>query len=321
MTTLKAPFPWFGGKSRAAHLVWAALGDVGTYCEPFAGSLACLLARPNIRGVETVNDLDGYLVNFWRAVQADPEAVAAWADWPVAELDLTARHHWLVTTGRERLDKLAADPEFFDAQVAGWWVWGLCSWIGSGWCAGNGPWRADESGVLRKLPHLSNAGRGINRQLPHLGNAGQGILSNAEQSIADWLQALSSRLRGVRITCGEWHRILGPSSTRAGGGVCGVLLDPPYPTGSDLYGEATEVYRDVWAWAEEHGNDPYLRIIVCGYEGDWTPPTGWQTVPWKAKRAFNSANGGEREQLWCSPACLPVAGRAQGLLGLEGGVA
>lgn len=23
---MKAPFPWFGGKSRAAHLVWSAFG-------------------------------------------------------------------------------------------------------------------------------------------------------------------------------------------------------------------------------------------------------------------------------------------------------
>ena len=55
---LVAPFPWFGSKSRAAHLVWQALGDVGAYCEPFAGSLACLLARASVHGVETVVDRD-----------------------------------------------------------------------------------------------------------------------------------------------------------------------------------------------------------------------------------------------------------------------
>lgn len=67
---LRAPFPWFGGKSRVAHLVWSAFGaDVANYVEPFAGSLAVLLARPGEPRIETVNDLDGYLVNFWRAVQ------------------------------------------------------------------------------------------------------------------------------------------------------------------------------------------------------------------------------------------------------------
>ena len=339
--TLKAPFPWFGGKSRAAPLIWAALGDVGTYCEPFAGSLATLLARPDPRGVETVNDLDGYLVNFWRAVQAAPEEVAKWADWPVAELDLSARHAWLVTTGRERVERLAADPSFYDAQVAGWWVWGLCAWIGSGWCAGKGPWTVGPDGVLikgsagqginrkiphlgagrginRQMPHLGNAGRGINRQMPHLGNAGRGInrqmphLGSAGQGINDAMLALSKRLRGVRITCGDWARPLGPSSRRAGGGVCGVLLDPPYATGEDLYTtEAVGVAREVFAWAEEHGDDPALRIVVCGYDGDWSPPKGWQTVPWKAKRAYNAKNDGSRERLWCSPAAHRIDQPAQ----------
>jgi hypothetical protein len=27
-----------------------------------------------------------------------------------------------------------SDPDFFDPKVAGWWVWGQCLWIGSGWC-------------------------------------------------------------------------------------------------------------------------------------------------------------------------------------------
>ena len=62
--TLQAPFPWFGGKSRAAAQVWAALGDVDCYVEPFGGSLALLLARPahHARKVETVNDADGLLI-------------------------------------------------------------------------------------------------------------------------------------------------------------------------------------------------------------------------------------------------------------------
>jgi len=41
--------PWFGGKSRAAHLVWAAFGDVSNYVEPFFGSGAVLLAVPENR--------------------------------------------------------------------------------------------------------------------------------------------------------------------------------------------------------------------------------------------------------------------------------
>ena len=57
---MKAPFVWFGGKRRVADAVWAALGDVDNYVEPFAGSLAVLLERPNPPRTETVNDADGF---------------------------------------------------------------------------------------------------------------------------------------------------------------------------------------------------------------------------------------------------------------------
>ena len=165
-----APFPWFGGKSRAAPLVWRALGNVKNYVEPFAGSLACLLARPwdGSRILETVNDRDAMLSNFWRAVAADPESVAAWVDWPVNESDLTARHVWLVERLQAVTARMETEADFFDAKVAGWWCWGINAWIGSGWCSGEGPWQRDGERLVR------NPGMGVNRQLPHLGNPGMG---------------------------------------------------------------------------------------------------------------------------------------------------
>jgi DNA adenine methylase len=56
---LRAPFPWFGGKSRVADIVWDRFGDVANYVEPFFGSGAVLLARPHPPRIETVNDLHG----------------------------------------------------------------------------------------------------------------------------------------------------------------------------------------------------------------------------------------------------------------------
>lgn len=110
---MKAPFPYFGGKSRIAERVWAALGsDVTNYVEPFAGSLACLLARPGGAGkVETVNDYDGLLANVWRAMRHDPDAVAHHADWPVNECDLHARHGWLVGQRDSITPRLMGDPD------------------------------------------------------------------------------------------------------------------------------------------------------------------------------------------------------------------
>src|SRR5208283_4793324 len=184
--TLKAPFPYFGGKSRAAALVWPRFGLVKNYVEPFFGSGAMLLGRPEgWTGTETVNDVDGLLANFWRALKAEPETVAFHADWPVNENDLHARHAWLVQRKDSFQSRLEGDPKFYDAQAAGWWVWGMACWIGGGFCSGKGPWHrvrndAGEwvlsngaepgSGTWRQLVHIGNAGRGVKRTRVHLGD-------------------------------------------------------------------------------------------------------------------------------------------------------
>jgi hypothetical protein len=93
-----------------------------------------LLGRPTAPRIETVNDLDCYLANFWRAVKWAPELVAEHADWPVNEADLHARHRDLVARVEFRR-RMKREAKYFDAEIAGWWVWGLCQWIGGGWCA------------------------------------------------------------------------------------------------------------------------------------------------------------------------------------------
>ena len=65
--TLAAPFPYFGGKANAAESVWSAFGDVDNYVEAFAGSAAMLLSAPDGKRVETINDADGFVANFWQA--------------------------------------------------------------------------------------------------------------------------------------------------------------------------------------------------------------------------------------------------------------
>ena len=297
-----APFPWFGGKRRVAQIVWRALGDPSGYVEPFAGSLAVLLKRPGgAAGVETVNDKDAFVANFWRALRCAPDEVASYADSPVNEIDLFARHLWLVNTGRERIAALESDPDHFDARVAGWWVWGVCSWIGSGWCSGNGPWQ---------LPHLGDPGRGVNRQLPHLGNPGRGYVRT--EAVYEWMQGLAARLRRVRVTCGDWSRVVTPSVLRAGGWPCGVFLDPPYDTGGENYSTGGEgIAAAVREWALEHGSDSRLRIVLCGYDGEHEMPADWHCHGYSATGAYcgkgtAAQENRHRERIWFSPHCLPV---------------
>jgi hypothetical protein len=310
-TELKAPFPYFGGKSRVAEIVWQRLGDVRNYVEPFCGSAAMLLNRPHEPKIETLNDSNAFLANFWRAVKADPEAVAAYADWPVNETDLHARHRWLVNSdeSRQSLALVKAEPEYFDAKVAGWWCWGACCWIGSGWCP-----------LPEQLPHVSDSGQGVNRlpdQRPNMdasrgviqsplevagnrpqlcnGNTthgndvngrpqladqfsrGRGVHSNDAAAncdsrrlwLVEWFCRLADRLRPVRVCCGHWRRICDSPSTTTRLGLTGVFLDPPYRKTVD--GKQNR-HGDLYA------NDSLQCVdSLCDEVQEWC--LQWQDVP------------------------------------------
>lgn len=72
---MKPPFPYYGGKQLTAERILALLPSHEHYVEPYAGSLAVLLAKPRAT-FETVNDLDGRLVNLWRVLRERPDDFA-----------------------------------------------------------------------------------------------------------------------------------------------------------------------------------------------------------------------------------------------------
>jgi len=335
ITEIKAPFPWFGGKSRAADLIWPRLGHPGNYVEPFAGSLAVLLRRPTEPGNEIVNDLDCYVANAWRAIKFAPDEVAAHTDWPVNEADLHARHRWLHSRAEFR-DRMEHEPDFYDARIAGFWVWGLSCWIGDNFCR---PSRQNS------LPHLTGGqgcaaqilntrparqssrttgGQGVARQVPHLTGGKGGDPSGAApygrerrsrraqiqtENLMAWFESLSARLRFTKVCCGGWDRVCTKASTY-GQGLTGILLDPPYDTDGhdDVYGDLSRgVSAQVREWAIENGSNPLLRIALCGYAGEHAMPAGWTVLEWKASGGFGNQSGNEnckRERIWFSPHCV-----------------
>ncbi|MHA6806305.1 DNA adenine methylase [Salinifilum ghardaiensis] len=72
---LRPPFMYFGGKQTLAGTIAALLPEHTHYVEPFSGSLAVLLAKSPTR-LETVNDLDGDLMLFWRVLRDRPGELA-----------------------------------------------------------------------------------------------------------------------------------------------------------------------------------------------------------------------------------------------------
>src|SRR5208282_2554586 len=150
-----SPFPYFGGESLVASAVWQRLGTPKQYIEPFCGSAAVLLNCPSPASLEVICDGSGFIANFWRAVKHQPDIVAEFADYPVSHIDLGARHIWLMAQ-RERVGAALHDCDWpGDAKVAGWWLWGQCCWIGSGWCE----WERAAPRGMGKIPNF-NAGFG-----------------------------------------------------------------------------------------------------------------------------------------------------------------
>lgn len=296
-------------------MIWPRFGDVGNYVEPFAGSLAVLLRRPDAPGNEIVNDLDCYVANAWRAVKMAPDATANFCDWPVNEADLHARHRWLHARIEFR-ERMKNDPDHYDARIAGYWIWGLSCWIGHNFCRprdqGSLPHLTGGQGVARQIPYMNGGWCGVNKSEISQFDSGPDKALVQTKNLVAWFNALATRLRFTKVVCGDWSRVLTKASTY-GQWMTAVLLDPPYDTDDhdDVYGEMSRgVSGPVFDWALANGNNPLLRIAICGYEGEHQLP-GWDCVAWKAMGGYASAAGNtensSRERIWFSPACLPPA--------------
>lgn len=277
------PFVWFGGKRRIADMVWRYLGNPRLYIEPFAGAAAVLLARPATRAdaIEIINDADHMVANYWRAVRADPDAVAAAADWPRFAADLDARHRWLMSTGAAILrENIPADPYWYDAQIAGVWWWCVTLWLGSGFAQ------------QRRKASLR-----ISSGMPHTRDRGE---------VLTYVHALADRLRHVRVYAADWTTCLTPAvRSLAPPSDTAVFLDPPYASDGinvDPYRAAVDIDAVV-RWAREHGDA--IRIVLCGYHGDYDLP-GWRTIRWSnTKGLTRSGQNRRRETLYISPQCMP----------------
>jgi len=293
-----------GGKSTIADQVWQALGNVKSYYEPFFGSGAVLLARPGYvpgHHIETVCDIDGLLANAWRGLQFAPDEVARWCDWPVSHIDLNARRRRLIAEKDGLVEKLTADDKYFDAELAGYWIWAASCWIGSGLTC------------LNARPQLADGGQGVHAGIAVLQDETLDVRAPYNVKVYTWFRRLSERLRYVRVVCGDWTRVCG-GDWQDGKGTVGYFFDPPYGVqdrDTKIYEtDSIDVAHAVRAWALERGNRRSYRIVLAGYEEHQElVEHGWQAVHWKAGGGYSNlgkvANQNrKRETLYLSPHCV-----------------
>lgn len=290
---LAPPFTWFGGKRKLADMVWKVFGSgIPNYIEPFAGGLAVLLARPaedfrkSKKILETFNDQNLLLLNFWRAVQfGNIEELVKSAVFPQHETELLLRRQFFIDklpklkdylTGNDLPDDDPGKYRRFDMEVAGLWLYVTRNWIGAG---------ADDPD---KMPM---------EKIPVKGESGW-LGGSPEKH----LTCLQKRLKGATGFVGDWRRVVKSNTQTTGRGITGVFLDPPYRGSENYYAGvnddlpergiiADEV--DQWALDKEQGH-PDFRIAVCGYEHNFNiveyEKRGWYLHRWKPSIGHRSAN-------------------------------
>jgi len=272
-------------------MVWQRFGRVKVYIEPFFGSGAVFINCPYDNQRAIINDLDGYVVNFWRAIKLEPDVVYEWSQWLASELDLVARQRWMMKNKDDFLGHMRNDPNYYDLKVAGWWAWGMSTWIGAGWC--------EEQVGDNRLP-ACGTGAGVHSQ----------------RCTIAFFRALAEKFKRTIILCGSWNRCVSHAIT-AHYPNSGIFLDPPYspnecdPNTYRIKGN-NDVAVECREWCLEHGTNRDLRIALCGYEGEHEMPDDWECLAWKSHGGMGAARARSsgrytnnvRERIWFSPGCL-----------------
>lgn len=303
-----SPFPTFGNKRAAASHIWRRFGRLGSYIEPFAGTASVAILSPYgaVRH-EVLNDLNGYICNFFRSLRDYPARTAAAADRPTSQIDLSAAAAELVDAAPMLVERMHADLSFCEPRLAGLWVWLVCCSIDMGRHLPPTPAPPD---ALAELPvdGYSKPGDAARDYTPaRVGCGGDRLLA--------WFASLSERLRQAFIINTDWSRMFSPSmlGRPLHDDPVGIFLDPPYDGSEHLYPGAQPVARDVCAKAVELGEQDDVRVCIAGYADDYDLPAGWTSVEWQRRPGmeatagdyeYSDANAERQEVLMFSPGCI-----------------
>jgi len=190
--SITAIAPWFGGKRNLAPAIVEELGPHRFYVEPFCGSMAVLIAKPEAT-TEIVCDLHGDLINLARVVQ-DPQ------DGP--RLYRRLRRCWMSEVEHGEATQRMAMP--FQPGVDRAFDYFVFSWQGRNGVSGTTAYN-----VTFARRFTPNGGQGGKR------------FQSAVSSIPAWRR----RLRNVNILCGDGFKVLEKTDDAAG---VAVYIDPPY---------------------------------------------------------------------------------------------
>jgi len=173
------------------------------------------------------------------------------------------------------------------------------------------------AGVPKKMPEVGAAGVGRESTSQPTRRGVHSPSLAAPAALLAYFDRLATRLRRVRILCGDWRRVVKPSIT-TNHGLTAMFLDPPYPHAEHdmAYHGDGNIWHDAAHWAVENGDNPLLRIAICGYHSDQTDAlfgATWTRYRWQARGGYSNQRAAgrgrenaKRECVWFSPHCLEV---------------
>lgn len=310
---LRSPVTWFGGKGRLARRIVPLLPPHEAYLETHGGGLSVLFHKPRAR-LETINDLDGGVVQFYRVLR-DPAQFERFR--MLCELTPYAREEYEGCRDGWRDESDAA------RRAWAWFVGVRQAFGGATGSAARHGWKYSvdvPNGARGAAPARGRGTWGYsatNASGTRLASAAQRYLSAVER-----LPEVHARLQGVQIERGDWRRVL------AAYGHAGTLvyLDPPYVhetrAGDKRYAHemTMEDHRDLTAALLA---SPAM-CVLSGYRHAAVhgplEEAGWERtdidVPISAARRREGLR--RVESLWRNPATVEAWERARAQLPLFG---
>lgn len=255
--------PWFGAKRNLAAAIVRELGNHRAYWEPFCGSMAVLLAKPTAT-METVNDLNGDVINLARVVQDERLGAALYR-----RLRRTLMSEQLHREAAERW-KAAGYRGDGEPSVDAAYDYFLCAWLGRNGVAGTGSY--NQGFCVR---YTANGGHAAKRWT----------------SVIDSIPAWRRRLRNVTILCRDAFEIIERINDAPR---TAIYIDAPYIRKGAKYVHDFEM-NDHRRLAESLRRFNKARVVVSYYRepelDEWY--AGWACVPLKATKAL--VNQGMRD--------------------------
>lgn len=195
---ISAIAPWFGSKRTLAPTIVKELGKHSAYWEPFCGSMAVLMSKPECRQ-ETVVDLHGDLINLARVVRRNDTGAELYRKLRRTLMhEETMRDAWAVLAGEMEPHALP------DVERA--WAFFVTSWMGRNGSVGTEGHARTATFCIR---YTANGGDSATR------------FRGAVESIPMWRR----RMRNVTILNRDALKVIEKIADEPS---CVIYADPPY---------------------------------------------------------------------------------------------